>query len=136
MSNTANNGGTMTEIANRTSNNDKYYKIETAAKEAGVSVSTIHNAINKGVLVASTVPGRNGRHTYMIKEADLLAWVEDRKSVKVEQQDVSKALKLATVEQLAGEFNRRLQASFDEGVKVGEKRKAAEFKLMLKKGGF
>lgn len=115
---------------------EKYLKLSIAAQTAGVSEQTLRNAVSKGTLRASTVPGKTRGHTYLITESDLLEWVEDRKSVKVEAAEVAASLKLATVEQLAAEIQRRIEDSYNEGVKAGAKQKATEFKMMLKQGGF
>ena len=115
---------------------EKYFKLKTAAAEAGVTEATLRYAIVHGTLVASSVPGAKGGYTYMIKESDLLAWVDDRKTVKVEKAEVTLSLKHATVEQLAEEIHRRIKDSYDEGVRVGAKQKAAELKMVLKQGGF
>lgn len=115
---------------------EKYLRLNAAAQMAGVTEATLRGAITKGRLKASTIPGKRRGHTYLITETDLLAWVEDRKSVKVEPAEVAATLKLATVEQLAAEIQRRIDDSYNEGVKAGAKQKATEFKMMLKQGGF
>lgn len=115
---------------------EKYLRLNVAAQSAGVSEATLRNAIAKGRLKASTIPGKRRGHTYLITEDDLIAWVEDRDSVKVEAGEIMASLKLATVEQLATEIQRRIQDSYNEGVKAGAKQKAAELKLVLKQGGF
>jgi len=114
----------------------KYYKLKVAAQMAGVSEQTLRNAVLNGRLRASTVPGKTRGHTYLITEDDLLEWVEDRKTVKVEPTEVTASLKLATVDQLAAEIQRRIEDSYNEGVKAGAKQKASEFKMLLKQGGF
>lgn len=115
---------------------EKYLKLKIAAQTAGVTEQTLRNAIANGRLKASTVPGKTRGHTYLITESDLLEWVEDRKSVKVDAKAVNASLRLATVEQLAMEIQRRIDDSYNEGVKYGAKQKAAEFKTLLKQGGF
>ena len=115
---------------------EKYLRLNIAAQTAGVTEQTLRNAITKGRLKASTVPGKTRGHTYLITETDLLAWVEDRKSIKVDQAEVAANLALASVDQLAAEIQRRIDESYNAGVKAGAKQKATEFKMMLKQGGF
>ncbi len=115
---------------------EKYFKLKAAAAQAGVTESVLRYAIVHGTLIASTVPGAKGGYTYLIKESDLLEWVVDRKTVRVDKAEVSLSLKHATVEQLAEEIHRRIKDSYDEGVKAGAKQKASEIKMMLKQGGF
>ncbi len=115
---------------------EKYLRLNIAAQTAGVSEATLRNAISKGRLRASAVPGKTRGHTYLITETDLLEWVEDRKTVKVPEEEVNASLRLATVDQLAAEIQRRIEESYNEGFKHGAKQKAAEFKMILKQGGF
>ena len=62
---------------------EKWYRISEAAKEIRVSDQTVRNAITFGHLLATETPDSSapGFH-YMIKESDLIDWMDDKKKVR------------------------------------------------------
>ena len=111
--------------------NERYYSIDYAAKEAGVSYFTIRKAIKDGKLRAAEIPGRNGRNTYKIYESSLLEWVEDRQSVKVKR-DVATLTSTLTLEDVSEIIFKMVQKAHDDGYKEGTKAVRDELKSRMK----
>lgn len=113
--------------------NEKWYDLKKASKEAGVSTQTIYSAIRAGKLVARQISdsSRFGFH-YMIGESALLEWVEDRKTVKANAVATSKDLSAYNIQDLAAEITLRIQNAYEKGIKEGKKAARREIKEQLK----
>ena len=101
---------------------EKWFTVKQAIQEAGVSNYTICSAIREGKLVAKQIPdsSRYGYH-YLISESALLAWVEDRKTIKAHAIATSKVPSELTIEDIAKEITLRIQKAYDTGYKEGKK---------------
>lgn len=104
---------------------EKWYTASEAAKEAGVSSINIRCAIYSGRLLATQIPdsSRYGFH-YMIRETDLIEWMEDKSAVR--NPKAHEEYNRKTLERTKSESNQEYIPVDENGVQFMPVHKAAE----------
>lgn len=101
---------------------EKWFTVKQAVAEAGVSNFTICSAIREGKLVAKQIPdsSRYGYH-YLISESALLAWVDDRKTVKAHAVATAKTASEMNAADIAEWITLKIKKAYDEGYRDGKR---------------
>lgn len=104
---------------------EKWYTASEASKEAGVSSINIRCAIYSGRLLATQIPdsSRYGFH-YMIRETDLIEWMEDKSAVR--NPKAHEEYNRKTLERIKSEPNKEYIPVDENGVQFMPVHKAAE----------
>lgn len=108
---------------------EKWYNLQEASQVSGVSYPVLNKALREGKLVGKQISdsSRYGYH-WLVSESALLAWVEDRKTVKAHAIATSKVASDLTIQDIAEEITLRIQKAYDTGYKDGKKAGIAEVK--------
>lgn len=101
---------------------EKWFTVKQAVAEAGVSTYTICQSIREGKLVAKQIPdsSRYGYH-YLISESALLAWVDDRKTVKAHAVTTAKTASEMNAADIAEWITLKIKKAYDEGYRDGKR---------------
>lgn len=112
---------------------EKWFNTKQASEQTRVSIQTIINNIKNGRLKATELPNGNHGTKYLIAESDLIAWMEDRKSIKAVPNVKAKGtLAEYSYEEIAEELYRREKQAYERGIKEGVRQAKAEFMQALK----
>ena len=101
---------------------EKWYNLQEASQVSGVSYAVLNKALREGKLVGKQISdsSRYGYH-WLVSESALLAWVEDRKTVKAHAIATSKVASELTIQDIAEEITIRIKKAYEQGYKEGKK---------------
>lgn len=108
---------------------EKWFNLQEASQVSGVSYAVLNKALREGKLVGKQISdsSRYGYH-WLVSESALLAWVEDRKTVKAHAIATSKVASELSIQDIAEEITLRIKKAYEQGYKEGKKAGISEVK--------
>ena len=114
---------------NMSEEKQKWYKAYEAAKEFGISVTTVRNAIRDGKLTTTKVSGKSPTGFIdLIPETALVEFMKNYTARKTVVNEVSSL----TIDDIAEDILKRIQDAYDKGFKDGCAKTKNEFLAAVK----